>query len=498
MDKTLVVALEKIVERVHPLAVVGTTDDVAVTQVAFDNRSVVPGALFCCLVGEHADGHDFAAAAYRRGAIAFICEHTLGRDIGQAPQLVVAPGMARPAMALAACAFYDDPGRKLRMVGVTGTNGKTTTTQLLRDILEVDGWPTGVIGTLGGARTTPEAPKVQQELSELHGNGAVACAMEVTSHALSQHRVDGILFDVAVFTNLSQDHLDYHHSMESYFAAKAELFTPDRARFAVVNRDDEYGRRLIARSLVPTVSYSLDDARNLEVGLSSTRFRLGKRDVIFPMGGRFNVMNALAAAFTARALGVGSDGIVEGLARAERVPGRFEAFEGENGVVAVVDYAHTPAGLEEVLRAVRRDREHDAVDRASVTVIFGAGGDRDRGKRPAMGAIASRLADVVVLTNDNPRSEDPQQIVDDIRAGMSGRAQVVVELDRRKAILDTLRSTRPGDVVVVAGKGHETTQEFSDRTIPFDDREIVRGELDRLGWRAKRRRAEIEGQAGES
>ena len=298
-DKTLGVAIGKIVERVHPLAVVGTTDDVAVTQIAFDHRSVVRGALFCCLIGEQVDGHNFAAAAYRQGAIAFICEHTLGRDIDSAVQLVVAPGMARPAMALAACAFYDDPGRKLRMIGVTGTNGKTTTTQLLRDILEVDGWPTGVIGTLGGARTTPEAPKVQETLSELQANGAVACAMEVTSHALSQHRVDGILFDVAVFTNLSQDHLDYHHSMESYFAAKAELFTPERARFAVVNRDDEYGRRLIAKSLVPTVAYSIDDARNLELGLSSTRFRLGKRDVVFPMGGGFNVKNALAAAFTA-------------------------------------------------------------------------------------------------------------------------------------------------------------------------------------------------------
>ena len=342
LDESAGVAIEKIVERMQPLAVVGQTNGVGVTQVAFDHRSVVRGALFCCLVGEHADGHEFAPKAYRRGAVAFICEHTLGAEVGASAQLVVAPGMARQAMSLAACAFYDDPARKLRMVGVTGTNGKTTTTQFLRDILEVEGWATGVIGTLGGAWTTPESPQLQRALLDLYEKGTVACAMEVTSHALAQHRVDGIQFDVAVFTNLSQDHLDFHQSMEAYFAAKAELFTPERARFAVVNRDDEYGRRLIAKSQIPTVSYSLEDASNLEVGLASSRFRLGGRDVVFPIGGEFNVKNALAAACTARALGVGPDAIVEGLAKAERVPGRFEAVESDNGVVAIVDYARTP------------------------------------------------------------------------------------------------------------------------------------------------------------
>ncbi len=497
VDEPAGVAVEKIVERIQPLAVIGQTKRVGVTQVAFDHRSVAPGALFCCLVGQHVDGHDFAPKAYRRGAVAFICEHTLGPEVGSSAQLVVAPGMARQAMALAACAFYDDPARKLRMVGVTGTNGKTTTTQLLRDILEVEGWATGVIGTLGGARTTPEAPQLQRALLDLHEKGSIACAMEVTSHALAQHRVDGIQFDVAVFTNLSQDHLDFHQSMEAYFAAKAELFTPERARFAVINRDDEYGRRLIAKSQIPTVSYSLDDARNLEVGLTLSRFRLGRRDVVFPLGGEFNVKNALAAACTACALGVGPDAIVDGLANAERVPGRFEAVESDNGVVAIVDYAHTPAGLEEVLRAVRRDqKKNESADRSAVIIVFGAGGDRDRGKRPAMGAIASRFADVVVLTNDNPRSEDQNQIVEDLRAGMLGRAEVVVELDRRSAIHEALRSAKSGDVVVVAGKGHETTQEFADRTVAFDDRQVVRDELARLSWRAKRQSPGIEGEAG--
>lgn len=496
VDKTIGIAIDKIAERVAPLALVGRTADVVVTQVAFDDRSVAPGSLFCCLVGQHSDGHDFAAAAYRRGAVAFICEHSLGDKVGSAAQLVVAPGSARAAMALASCALYDDPARKMRMVGVTGTNGKTTTTRLLRDILEVEGWATGVIGTLGGIRTTPEAPKLQRVLSELHENGAVACAMEVTSHALTQQRVDGIQFDVAVFTNLSQDHLDFHESMEAYFEAKSQLFSPTRARFAVVNRDDAHGRRLIARSQIPTVAYSLEDALNLEVGLSTSRFRIGTRDVVLPMGGEFNVMNALAAAFTARALGVGSDAIVGGLARAERVPGRYETVEGENGVIAIVDYAHTPASIEAVLRAVRRDRKQSEIaDRSQVILVFGAGGDRDRGKRPAMGAVASQLADVVVLTNDNPRSEDPAEIVEEIRAGMSGGAAVVVELDRRKAILEALGNARPGDVVVVAGKGHETTQEFADRTVPFDDRQVVRDELERLGWRVKRQRRGTDGQA---
>ncbi|MGA8296026.1 MAG: Mur ligase family protein, partial [Acidimicrobiales bacterium] len=264
MDETIAVTIDKIVERVQPLAVVGQTAGVAVTHVAFDHRSVTPGSMFCCLVGAQADGHDFASLAYRRGAVAFICEHSLGKEVGSTAQLVVGPGMARQAMALAACALYDDPAQKMRMVGVTGTNGKTTTTQLLRDIFEVEHWSTGVVGTLGGVRTTPESPRLQRLLSEIHNKGAVACAMEVTSHALAQHRVDGIRFDVAVFTNLSQDHLDFHHSMESYFAAKAELFTPDRARFAVICRDDEFGRRLLGKSQIPAVSYSLEDAHDLE------------------------------------------------------------------------------------------------------------------------------------------------------------------------------------------------------------------------------------------
>ncbi len=371
------------------------------------------------------------------------------------------------------------PPAALHTVGITGTNGKTTTTYLLRSILEKAGWPTGVVGTLDGARTTPESPHLQRALARIRDEGIVAAVIEVTSHALVQHRVDGIRFDVAVFTNLSRDHLDYHETLEAYFAAKARLFTPERARFAVVNRDDEFGRRLLDRAEIPTVSYSLDDVRDLELGLAEASFRLGKRSVRLNLGGEFNVSNALAAAGAARALGVEPDAIVEGLARLGGIPGRFEAIEGAGGVVAIVDYAHTPAGLEGLLTAVRADRDAlDVPDTPGVIVVFGCGGDRDRGKRPVMGEVASRLADVVVLTTDNPRSEDPKTIIEEIRAGMSGPAQLVVEPNRRTAIAGALRAARPGDVVVVAGKGHETTQQFADVTLPFDDREVVRAELE--------------------
>jgi UDP-N-acetylmuramoyl-L-alanyl-D-glutamate--2,6-diaminopimelate ligase len=489
-------AIDRIVDRVAPLVELGRRQNITVRDVVFDDREVSPGALFCCLPGSRHDGHDFAGLAAAAGAVAFICEHTLGAEVGDALQLVVPPGTARLAMARAACAFWGDPAAALHTVGITGTNGKTTATYLLRSILEEAGWPTGVIGTLDGARTTPESPHLQRQLARLRDEGCAASAIEVTSHALVQHRVDGIRFDVAVFTNLSRDHLDYHETMEAYFAAKARLFTPERARFAVVNRDDEFGRRLLDRAEIPTVSYSLDDARELELSLSEASFRLGKRAVHLHLGGEFNVSNALAAASAARALGVEPDAIVDGLAGVTGVPGRFEAIEGAGGVVAVVDYAHTPAGLEEVLRAVRAERAGaDVPAPPAVIVVFGCGGERDRGKRPVMGAVASRLADVVVLTSDNPRSEDPEGIVEEIRAGMDGPAKLVVEPNRRTAIAGALRAARPGDVVVVAGKGHETTQEFADVTLRFDDREVVRAEL---AWieRAKRRTAR-KGQPGE-
>ena len=480
------VSLERLVPRIGPIAVLGDPAGVAVSDVAFRHADVRPGALFCCVPGERHDGHDFALEARRIGAVAFVCEHSLA-GVGGAVQLVVPPGEVRPAMARASCAFYGDPASSLRTIGVTGTNGKTTTTYLLRAILELHGWATGVVGTLDGARTTPESPDLQRALARFRDGGCSAAAIEVTSHALVQSRVDGITFDVAVFTNLSQDHLDYHVTMESYFAAKSLLFEPDRSAVAVVNLDDPYGRRLAERRGADVVGYTLADARGLELGPTSSRFELAGQQVEIHLGGVVNVENALAAAAAARALGIADDVIAVGLSVAGGVPGRFETIESLDGVTVVVDFAHTPAALEQLLVAARRlcaavpahgDGDGDGGARtAQLLAVFGAGGDRDQGKRPAMGAVASRLADVVVLTSDNPRGEDPAVIAAQIRAGVDSTTACRVELDRRAAIASTIRAARRGDVVVVAGKGHETTQQTGETVVHFDDREVVRDAL---------------------
>ncbi|MCU1489360.1 MAG: murE [Acidimicrobiaceae bacterium] len=477
------VPLGEIIERVRPLAVLGEHPGDEVSGISIDSRQTRPGALFCCLPGEHADGHAFAGAARAAGASAFVCEHSLGPVAEGAAQLVVGAGEARVATARAAAAFYRDPASSLHCVGVTGTNGKTTTTFLLRSIFNRHGWRAGVIGTLGGARTTPEAPDLQRALARERASGASACAIEVTSHALVQHRVDEVVFEVAVFTNLSQDHLDYHHSMEAYFQAKARLFTPEHARVAVICADDLYGRRLLERPAIDSVSFSLDDVRDLEVGVASSSFRLGGRLVRLRAGGLFNVRNALGAAASARVLGIPVDEIIAGLESADPVPGRFEAIETAEGVTVIVDYAHTPAGLEEALSAARRSAPVAPRPQVPgrVIAVFGCGGDRDRGKRPVMGAVAARLADSVLITTDNPRSEDPVAIAAAVLAGAGGSGRVRVELDRRQAIAEAVGEARPGDVVVVAGKGHEVTQQFASEERPFDDRRVVREELVRRG-----------------
>lgn len=467
-----VVPLPDILARIPGAHVQGDPDAVAVTCVTFDDREVRPGALHCCLPGDHTDGRKFAGAARDKGAVALLSEGALDpAAVLGAVEIDVAPGAARPAMALAACAFEGDPASALHMIGVTGTNGKTTVTHLVQSIFEANGWSTGVIGTLGGVRTTPESPHLQRALRTAIEHGRAAVAMEVTSHALAQRRVDGICFEVAAFTNLTQDHLDFHRTMEEYFEAKASLFTPARAALGVINADDPYGRRLLERATIPLVEFSLAEAKVLELGATASKFVVAGQVVSLQLGGPFNVSNALCAAAIAEGLGVGADAVVHGLEAAGPVPGRFEPVRNDLGFAVLVDYAHTPGGLEEVLSAARAAIKTE--DGSRLIVVFGCGGDRDRAKRPLMGHIATRDADIAILTSDNPRSEDPLQIIDEVRAGCDGQAQLRVEPERDHAISLAISLAHHGDVVVVAGKGHETKQEFADRTVRFDDREVA-------------------------
>jgi UDP-N-acetylmuramoyl-L-alanyl-D-glutamate--2,6-diaminopimelate ligase len=391
------------------------------------------------------------------------------------PQVVV--GSTRAAMGPVAAAFHGFPSRRLDLVGVTGTNGKTTTCHLLEAVFTAAGRRAAVIGTLTGARTTPEAPELQEQLARMVSDGIRSVAMEVSSHALALHRVDGTAYTVAVFTNLGRDHLDFHRDVDDYFEAKARLFTAVFTRQAVIAVDSEPGQILAERAAqagLAVEGYTLDDVEGLTVGIASSCFRWQGVDVAVPLGGRFNAANALAAATAARVLGLDPATIAAGIAAAPPVPGRFEAVDAGQPFAVIVDYAHTPDGLEEVLGAAR-----DAAQGHDVIAVFGCGGDRDRAKRPLMGAVAARLADAVVITSDNPRSEDPAAIISDVLAGIADQRHVVVEADRRRAIATAVVAARPGDVVVVAGKGHETVQVIGDREYPFDDRVVVREELAR-------------------
>ena len=467
--------LERLIGGIDVLQARGDFSAATITGVTHRHDAVRPGTLFCCLRGRRTDGHDFAPQAVEAGAAALLCERPLDLDV---PQAVVAD--ARAAMAPVAAELFGHPSRRMSVVGVTGTNGKTTVTHLLQSTLTTAGRTAAVIGTLSGRYTPPEAPELQAELAALADDGTDAVAMEVSSHALCEHRVDAVSFEVVALTNLSQDHLDYHGDMESYFAAKASLFDPVRARVGVVNVGDPWGRRLAEATDLPVRPFSLADAVGLAFEGASARFVWDGAPVRLAIGGTFNVVNALAAAAAARELGGPAQTIAEGLGAVRAVPGRFERVDDGGPVPVIVDYAHTPRGLEEVLPAARRLA---APDTGRVIVVFGAGGDRDHAKRPLMGEAATRLADLAVLTSDNPRSEDPAAIIAQVRAGAStslSAAVLVVEPDRRAAIAWALDEARPGDVVVIAGKGHETTQTFAGgRSEPFDDRVVAREELTR-------------------
>jgi UDP-N-acetylmuramoyl-L-alanyl-D-glutamate--2,6-diaminopimelate ligase len=474
---TLVQALEERVAGAEPRLVdprgAGTADT-GVTGVRSDSRQVVRGDLFACLRGDHTDGHHHAAAAVAAGAAALLVEEPLEVEI---PQVVVTD--TRRALGPLASRLHGDPSRHLAVVGVTGTNGKTTVVHLLSAVLEAQGLRCSVIGTLTGPRTTPEAPELQERLAREREAGTAVVAMEVSSHALAMHRVDGTLFEVAGFTNLSRDHLDYHGDLEAYFSAKARLFTPELSRRGVVNADDAHGRRLLTSAPIPCTPVHPSRLEGVQLGWGHSTFRWRDVTVRCPLPGRINVANALLAAESAVALGAGVEAVVAGLGAIPAVPGRFEVVDRGQPFAVVVDYAHTPDGIERLLSSVRE------LTNGAVWIVFGCGGDRDVGKRPQMGESASRLADRVIVTDDNPRSEDPGAIARDILAGV-GRPEVVrVVHDRRDAIALALGEARDHDAVVIAGKGHETEQIVGAQVRPFLDAHVAADVLGDLGYEGR-------------
>ena len=462
---------------------------VTVGDATADSRSVVPGALFFCVPGSGADGHRFAPDAVAAGAAGLVVERWLDVD---APQIMVPS--ARDAMGPMAAAVYRYPSRAMTIVGVTGTNGKTTSAFMLERAFAALGGSTGLIGTievhigisvLSVVHTTPEAPDLQRLLARMRDASVGSVAMEVSSHGLALGRVRGVRFACALFTNLTRDHLDFHGSMEEYEAAKASLFAQEMSEHGAVNADDEAGRRILAAGTIPMISFGIGPDADLRADdvtatAAGSRFacRSGGKRLTVTVGipGRYNVINALGVLAVFRALELPLEAAAAGIASLDGVPGRMERIDAGQPFAVLVDYAHTPDSLANVLRAARE------LTTGSLIVVFGCGGDRDRGKRPLMGRVACELADVPIVTSDNPRSEDPLAIIAEIEAGARETGHAYdVEPDRRAAIAMALHRAQGGDVVVIAGKGHEQGQKFADRVLPFDDRVVAREELARLG-----------------
>ncbi|MCM0621620.1 UDP-N-acetylmuramoyl-L-alanyl-D-glutamate--2,6-diaminopimelate ligase [Nocardioides sp. BSK12Z-4] len=490
----------------------GQDEGPVLTGITLATSRVRPGDLYAALPGARAHGADFAAQALEAGAVAVLTDTDGAERLASAGQEVPTLVVASPRALLgrASAYVYGEPARRLRMIGVTGTQGKTTTTRLLEGGMAAAGLVTAVVGTVGTriagidvatALTTPEAPDLHGLFAVMVEQGVQVCAMEVSSHALVLGRVDGVVFDVAGFLNLGRDHLDFHPSVEDYFQAKASLFTPERARRAVVNADDEHGRRLAAETTLPVVTFSTGavdptdpadpaefvDGPRGDWRVSDVRTAPSRSDVVVhpptgepfaagvPLAGAYNVSNLLAAVAVAAEAGLDAAAVAAGIAGLAGVPGRLESVPGAPGFEVVVDYAHKPDAVEAAVAALR------PLATGRVLVVLGAGGDRDTGKRPVMGEIAARLADVLVVTDDNPRSEDPATIRAAVLAGAEQvpaqtRAEVLEVGDRREAIATALRMARPGDIVLVAGKGHETGQMIGDVVHPFDDR-VVAAEL---------------------
>ncbi len=480
--------LKELLKDVPGLRVEGETE-VDISGLAYSSKQVQPGFLFAALRGEKRDGHEFVGEALSRGARAVLSERPKPPDM---KAVWIEAEDAREALALAAASFYGHPSLQMKVIGITGTKGKTTLTYLLESILGQAGFQPAVIGTINyrwpgrivpAQRTTPEAPDLQRMMSEMLPLGVTHCLIEVSSHALDLKRVWGIHFNVAVFTNLSAEHLDYHASLEDYFETKKKLFFLNtKKRTAVVNLDDAWGKRLISELPLTTISYGLEPAaivrgqncRFTENGL--------KAEVDYPGGtikicsrllGLHNLYNILAAVASGLALNVPAPAIEEGISGLKGVPGRLEKVDNNLGLHVFVDYAHTDVALKSLLEAVRELKPR------RILLVFGAGGDRDKGKRSRMGQVAAALADWTFLTSDNPRSEDPLAILTEIEQGFirSGSRAYAVIPDRREAIEAALSSAKKGDAVLIAGKGHENSQVFKERTIPFDDAEVARSIL---------------------
>lgn len=467
-------------------------NDLQISGLTQDSRQVQPGFLFVACPEAHGDGHDYVNDAVRNGAAALVVQRKV--PVSEAvPQLVVSDGHL--ALAKLAAAFYRHPSRRLTLIGVTGTSGKTTTTLLVDSIYQAAGKPIGLLGTITyriGRReipanmTTPMANDVQAMLRDMADEGMAAGVMEVSSHALARHRVDGCRFACGIFTNLTHEHLDYHGTLVEYRRAKSLLFAGlDKEAVAVMNADDPCWREVLGKSTARVVTYALDNAADvrgevLSLGLAGCKFRAttpwGELGFTTALVGRHNIYNSLAAAAACGALGIEPGALVRGVERAKGVPGRLERVEAGQPFVVLVDYAHKEDALRKVLGGLR-----DLVS-GRIILVFGCGGDRDRQKRPLMGKAAEELADFTVVTSDNPRAEEPMAIIDEILGGIGDRTRVAVEPDRAQAIRRALAEAGSQDMVLIAGKGHETKQLFRDRVIPFDDREVTRAALAELGY----------------
>jgi UDP-N-acetylmuramoyl-L-alanyl-D-glutamate--2,6-diaminopimelate ligase len=445
--------------------------DVVVSGITQDSRKVEPGDLYCCVAGEHFDGHAFAGDAIAAGATAVLVD----RDIQNLPDgvAIIKVKNVRETLGHVAAKVFGEPAKSLTIVGVTGTNGKTSTTAMLSAILSHAGFSVYTIGTLSGERTTPEAIDLHARFRQCVADGMSHVVMEVSSHALALHRVAGVMFDFAVLTNVGRDHLDFHGTEEEYFAAKAKLFDARQSQRGVVNIDDAHGQLLCDVRSIEMTTFSMDDVSDMVVEVDHVRFVWRNEVIEVPLGGVFTVMNALAAITVASEMGVDIKVAAEGLKGLSPITGRFESVANTLGIGVLVDYAHTPEGLKVLLETTR------TLTHARVIVVFGCGGGRDPGKRPLMGRIASDLADVVVVTSDNPRSENPDVIIDEILAGISGshQSEIVRKTERSLAITSAISMAKHGDIVVLAGKGHELTQEVNGVQFPFSDVEKARDAL---------------------